>query len=310
MSLVLGTDGRLDEMQKVRDVVTSAPPKTLYHYTSPRGLIGILTSKKSAQGGPGVLWAGDARNMNDLTERKLVYQRADEVVKKMLEEDNPNKNERDWLQGIRDPRWWNQPWRHIYTCSFSPKEDSVSQWQAYCPPTGGFALGLPGACLRGVGRQQTYSDEVSSWGVGLVPCLYDDDEQRAVVEDVIRYNFREADWKGPGSPAGDLWRDLSEIAPLLKHKSFEHEKEWRLVSAFSTWAPAPRDMHFEAGPRMIKPYYKFSLLPEGTMQRPSLVISVGPTADPEAACHAAESLMEVHEWDGKVVPSATPYRGW
>lgn len=81
------------------------------------------------------------------------------------------------------------------------------------------------------------SDELKFW---LVPVLYEEGEQRLLVRtllrDVLEENLqRRAKATGHDDeaglpPGGNLVAYLNRYAPILKHKSFSEEREWRIIS--------------------------------------------------------------------------------
>ena len=71
--------------------------------------------------------------------------------------------------------------RQIYIVSLTSESDSLSQWRAYCPITGGYAIGLPSGHLRNLGADQ---------GFYLAPCLYKNADQQRLVNEIIDYYLR------------------------------------------------------------------------------------------------------------------------
>ncbi|MFL2002236.1 DUF2971 domain-containing protein [Microbacterium sp. A1-JK] len=117
-----------------------------------------------------------------------------------------------------------------YTVSLSSEKDSLEQWRAYCPRSGGLALGFSTEHLQKVATDQ---------GFILAPCAYDEDTHVAIVQQIVDHHLeiwdrrQRLDTPRQGISSHlvrDLITDVERFAPLLKHFSFAAEREWRLIS--------------------------------------------------------------------------------
>ena len=109
---------------------------------------------------------------------------------------------------------------------------------------------------------------MKSW---LVPCLYREGEQRALVrallEDVLQENMERVTqgdvenedmcWPRGGS----LIAYLNRYAPILKHKTFSEEREWRIVTRPLMCSNERFDSR--PGRSMLIPYYRIPLAGPG-----------------------------------------------
>jgi hypothetical protein len=148
-------------------------PEILYHYTSQRGLLGIVEKKK--------LWATHIRYLNDSRE----FEHARDLAKVHLEREiGSGKYMRAkfaekalaQLDGALDI---HTPFT-VYVTSFTAQRDQLSQWRAYCPSEGGFSLGFKvGELLKAVERRSMELD------LAFVPCLYDEEEQNALISELL-----------------------------------------------------------------------------------------------------------------------------
>jgi len=103
---------------------------------------------------------------------------------------------------------------------------------------------------------------------------------RTLLTDVLRENVqRHLDGeKADLPPGGNLYAYLNRYAPIIKHKSFKEEKEWRIISRA---IPVSRDgFDFRAGAAMLVPFFKIPLFTEGQAFQIQRVV-VGPTPHPE-----------------------------
>jgi len=216
---------------------------------------------------------------------------------------------------------------HAYVCSFSEKEDDLSQWRAYCP-RGGFAIGFP----------RTRLDELtldSSSDFSLNRCTYRKDQQKAIMKAVVEDALRQEPSayakllanKGDETAKSAIrcalssvlhWK-LYEVGPTIKNKAFEDEDEWRLIS--KTRSDDYKDKRkFRIRNGLTIPYLEFSL-DDPELWRQATVF-VGPCPHPEEAKEFARMLLTSGLQKGenrkglptacaaRVRNSAAPYRYW
>lgn len=298
------------------DLLGNRGPDELYHYTGPSGAVGILKSR--------TLWAGRPADMNDATEQALAPKFALEMLSDL------SFPARSFGEGMiqyaveRLSGFWSfeRNASRTYTVSLTSERDSLEQWRAYCPRSGGVALGFPIDHLRKVTVDQ---------GFLLTPCVYDAETQRAIVKHILAFHLKIWDQRRPlKSPRQGIsshlvhafTADLHRFAPLLKHSSFAAEREWRLISPLVQDLSSADIIHVpsEGG---IKLFRSFSLLtPEhprigpdpwsGTYtsyRDPRFQIVVGPNTDSEGMQEAMRSLVpEEFGWRHAVGRTASPYR--
>lgn len=289
-------------------------PKHLYHYTGPAGLIGILNSK--------TLWAGRPADMNDASEQLLAQEYAFEILS---EYHYPRGSYGEGMvQYALD--LLSRPWRRApidsraYTVSLTSEKDSLEQWRAYCPRSGGAALGFPVGHLRKVATEQ---------GLILAPCVYGADTQHAIVEQVvvghieIWQNRRDLELPRQGISSHlvrDFIADLDRFAPLLKHHSFAAEREWRLVYSLANRL-GPGDIIHVPSANGIKMYRPFSILTPAhpridpnygdgmTNEENGFHVVLGPNVDFLGMEEAVRSLIPKEFGFQNGVPrTASPYR--
>lgn len=224
------------------------------------------------------------------------------------------------------PHDWDVGHRpQAFTVSLTSQPDSLEQWRAYCPRSGGVALGFSAAHLDLVAADQRYL---------LAPCEYDESAQLRIVGQVVAHHLRiwndrqplETRRQGISSHlVHDLITDLDRFAPLLKHPSFIAEQEWRLIST-----PAGEDdindyVHI-GSETAIKLFRRFELLTE---QHPTIAslagdddevhipwdarngfrVTVGPNRDKAGMSHAVRTLVpEEFGWIWDVQYTTTLYR--
>ncbi|WP_243064626.1 DUF2971 domain-containing protein [Humibacter sp. RRB41] len=212
-----------------------------------------------------------------------------------------------------------------YTVSLSSESDSLEQWRAYCPRSGGVALGFSAAHLKAVAADQ---------GFILASCVYDEPEQEAIVRQIIEHHLdiwnkrktlTELRQGISSHLVRDLISDLERFAALLKHRSFAAEREWRLISPLLERQSAFELIHVPS-PSGIKQFRLFSLL---TTEHPSVVNTtyddenmgaivverqgfrpvIGPNVDPDGMDEAIRALTPPEfGWVYAIEHTASPYR--
>jgi Protein of unknown function (DUF2971) len=285
-------------------------PEILYHYTSQDGLIGMLNKK--------TIWASKIHYLNDSKEFDLALGLAsDELTKRIKAATSPG--DRNRLELLRDT---------IYTlarvntcvCCFSELEDDLSQWRGYDGGNAGFSVGF---------TREWFTRVKETLGLSLRRCIYNPEEQQGLIQDAIDEFFatnagkepdywdRDRGYVDPDKPrtfvvlrhAGDDFADrLALIAPRIKHESFEHEKEWRLVAEMVRVF----DLRHRPGSSMLIPYYK---IPIGDADKFDSIrqVVVGPTPHPELSAASVRSLATAAGLDRKGLDIKTtriPFRNW
>lgn len=282
----------------------------LYHYTSKTGLLGIIRDK--------CLWATNILYLSDAAEFSYTLEVSSKVLDTKMKDKTLTENESKLILKIYEVVQGNREFHipNTYVACFSEDGDSLSQWRAYCPKTGGFSIGFNYEYLRSLASDQNYK---------LIECVYDEEPQsshikskaQTIVEDIItKYRGQASMWAVKGKDlehtimdtASHFFYDLASVAPEIKDKSFEEEKEWRVVSPLHCLAE--HSVLHREGPSMIVPYREFKLVKDGQpMQIGEIVI--GPTPHPTLA---SWSLWTLYTSSGVEIANARnsiiPYRAW
>jgi hypothetical protein len=186
----------------------------------------------------------------------------------------------------------------IYAFSLSEEKDLLSQWRAYCPPEGGFALGFSAAKLRELAEPE---------GFHLVRCEYDRDAQQTLIRPIVDEILNRAREIGSKFTFLDLQlsviRRLAEIGASLKHPSFAEEREWRLIA---THVPAG-SVRYRATRSLIVPYYDLAIARGSSF--PVERVVVGPHRHADLAERSLRLMTSAARgWPVKVEQTATPFR--
>lgn len=157
-------------------------PKYLYHYTSQKGLLGIVKNNE--------VWATDILYLNDTMEYKYAIDLTSEIIKKRQEscEDKtpshavytkprkipgsivplfPYRYEKKLVEYsiLEDLNEFIKEFKefHIFVFSLSEDGNTLSQWRGYCPNNNGYSIGFNKKALERIISEKHFK---------LVKCIY------------------------------------------------------------------------------------------------------------------------------------------
>jgi len=283
------------------------PEAYLYHYTKPSGLIGILKSNR--------IWATHIRYLNDHNELIGAF----EVAKKQLdiELDSPkaDSDKLMLLNKMKEKINLTGGKFYVYVCSFSKKDDSLPQWRAYCPTTGGYALGVSTEYLMKLLEGE------SKWFLGK--CIYSDELKEKIINEVISSFLQIFTDKSSGQTSDEIDEiteklvvdfnfEIAKIGGLFKDSAFEDEDEWRLIAP--TILDNNEKIQFREGASCIIPYYEFGIFEasdNSELKEDSIRIVIGPTPfmDSQAKQAAQHLLLKEQNISGEIACSKVPFNG-
>ena len=281
----------------VKEILDRTPPPLLYHYTTQHGLLGIIKSKE--------MWATHTQYLNDVREFLHAVDMVKQELTGMIAEP-PMGGDMAFLRRLQENLALQVESINVCVCSFSSEGDSLPQWRAYGGSASGFAMGFSGDYLRKV------CGEVG-W---LVPVLYQEDQQRELVrtllEDVVAEHRSDPD---SDVPENNFFAYLYRYAPILKHRSFAEEREWRIITTPRLVIEGGFD--YRAGVSTLIPFFRLPLGEAKSLGIEEIV--VGPTPHPNQSFRAVRGLLMKHDIRvgdtllGKGVNirhSDVPYRNW
>jgi len=290
-------------MAHVKEILERTPPDILYHYTKQQGLLGILGNKE--------IWASHTQYLNDVSEFRHALDLTKDELSVMEKEAATDRLASACLRMMQEALFSGIEAISVFVCSFSEKGDVLSQWRAYGGDASGFAVGFSGPLLR----------EMSKEYGRLVPVVYEENKQRSLVRalltDVLDENLQKYNEHVAVTPAGNLVPYLYRYAPILKHKSFEEEREWRIIT--KPLMLSNKRVAFRPGGSMLIPYFRLPLDSQEWLGIREIVI--GPTPYPVQSSDSVKGLLTKHEiaTSSFAIPqkpfvevrsSEVPYRNW
>ncbi len=272
-------------------VFPQQPPRSIFHYTTQKGILGIIQTRE--------MWATQVHFLNDKNEVFLTFKLIERELKKQIARVR-SPEIKTVLQAIK--RQLNViDQGHICIGSFCEAGDLLSQWRGYGNQGKGYAIGFDLLELIKTAKEQHFV---------LWPCIYDPKVQIEMVEYLIDC-WCEAFVK-PGITEKEFAKiiDISvcQLAPIIKDQSFSEEQEWRLVSSIFT-SKSP-NFSFREGEFSLIPYYNFSIINQEGFHSIKQVV-VGPSPHMELACNSLETfLVSQNLPDVAIKKSRIPFRNW
>lgn len=314
----------------------------LYHYTDANGLLGIINEPSFPKGWrvPRFelertlrLWATDVRFLNDTQELRYAgeifarrFSRAvdDGSINGDALSDHQKAVLRELAFELTSPEAYGEPVQ-VFAACLSEEGDQLSQWRGYAGGTGGYSIGFSRTvCARFTYFLHPEPPEVLVSGVlgfppnKLVKVSYDvaeaeqEADRAALTVATAAHHRNDFD--------GSLYFarfHIFETMAGFKHKGFDEEKEWRLITHHAAKLPRrTMPVEFRAGARGAIPYLSVAVNIGDKLKgaaRPDRTIEelvVGPSPDQNMRVSAVQQLLEANGHDPDVVrKSDTPYRG-
>ncbi len=210
----------------------SSIPKTIFHYTSPDGLIGIVKNSE--------LWFSRYDCLNDTREGKYIkevydktldslYDTYDSVFLDQIRNIEPDAHKYFRLKDspvikteTGESYYVVQVGTTPFLCCFSLNDDSLPMWNYYSKfgQYEGYNIGFLVEKLK---------NELNN--VDVIKCIYDETDQMEVLRNFIAgaYENYSVHKHSIENIREDLAAMLSTLGMQFKDKAFEHESEVRMV---------------------------------------------------------------------------------
>lgn len=279
------------EQHLYKKVFPVKPPKIIYHYTTQKGMLGIISMRE--------MWATQVHFLNDKNEVNLTFKLLDRELKKRIGRTKCPVNKNILVEIRRSLQKINQ-W-HICIASFCEEGDLLSQWRGYGNQGKGYAIGFNLDKLTRIAKNQAFV---------LWPCVYNPILQSELVDYLIESwcsDFFDSKVKHEDMMT-IVHTGVCQLAPILKDESFSEEKEWRLVSpVLSDRSPL---FAFREGAYSLIPYLNFKIIDsqgKDCIER----TTVGPSPHMGLARSSLASFfLSCRLPTVDIVESKIPFRNW
>lgn len=293
-------------------------PKTIYHYTSSKGLHGILSS--------GVLYFTDSLFLNDRNERKNFYLLLEEYLK-------------TWNQGQRDillQRYFRPP-DYITRClektdpaqedatryfvlSCSEEKDSLPMWNYYTRSANaaGYNIHFEANSLIKQLKSHPVLKQLKT-GTQSLMCrrvVYDEEIKRKALQQVLKRFSHQWERAESGKEQSRLLsaldRKFEAMSLFYKDRAFAHEGEIRIVIPSCnrkihrlTGSKENQPYRFRQVRGAQTPYLALDVLEKG---KAITGVTAGPALDKETAVKGVEYMLYFYGFPQTCKVSAVPLR--
>lgn len=264
------------------------PSGTIYHYTTPQGLVGIIDDKLS-------FYATHHRYLNDGGEISFGRKVALGIICDLHVELPEYVLERVYDR-------LNRPERSgTFVACFSESPRVLSQWRAYAANGRGYCLGLK---MR---QKHTYAEDPRGedfWLDKLVSVIYGEGQLRKALQ--VRFK-RQLEFYGAGKHNKTRQHRLAEnlihiaetLAARAKHRHFREEREWRIV----VHAPT-HNIKYRPGPNGLVPYL---MTVPAELEQVWVGPNVGP--DPKTSVQTTKAFLAKNSYKPEVKRWESTFRG-
>ncbi|MBU5489267.1 DUF2971 domain-containing protein [Butyricicoccus intestinisimiae] len=300
---------------------------TVYHYTSPSGLLGIVDNGEDSKNAK--LWFTRWDSLNDKNERYDIQ----EVLKeyKELKGDDIREEFQDAIQELIDTEVdeWElsaepvtidanerivseMDSKNVYICSFSTDGDSLPMWNYYSKSSRyeGYALGIDFVKWENI--ENPYGYMLNKYQI-----IYQEEDKRKKLDEILLKCEQSLEiFKKRRDPEDvkpediervkrDLSLSIAELQFCFKDEHFSHEKEVRVILRI----PKDKDISnglptkYWTGNGYIIPYVEASVPKEAITS-----VTVGPLLEKELAEKNVKEMMESRGYSCKVHTSEVPIR--
>ena len=157
----------MSETDLINEILKTNLPRSLFHYTSPTGLAGILENKQ--------IWTTKIYYLNDNSELSLALNYFQQEIE--MQKSNVGKTRTDEELSAMKEALTGLGTINVAVASFTAMGDQLSQWRGYCEVGKGYSLGFNGSKLK------EWVDKAK--GYHLVPCVYEEQEHRKIAKEFI-----------------------------------------------------------------------------------------------------------------------------
>ena len=269
-------------------------------------MISIADSKK--------VWASNIFFLNDSSEilyasSLMLEVLSDYSASDFSESEKEMKNQfNNWIVN-----WLTKTQYNIFIFSLSEEKNLLSQWRSYTPHGKGLSIGFD---------HDTINSMLSESSCRIAKCLYAESEQKSVLSDLINkifYSFRNEDLtqydllgnKDKPDKFNPFFNkfvsEILQVLAIIKHPSFQEEKEWRIISRYYAQYTVD-DIKYREGSSILVPYIEINFPDIG--RPPIKEVFLGPTEYNNLSMSSLGQFLASKKICNHVISSHTPYRVW
>jgi hypothetical protein len=288
----------MDSLLRYLPKKSSGDPPLVWHYTTQEGLLGILKSKS--------IWMTKIQYLNDSKEFSLALDLFNHELEQ-LGKKGVCVNPRTFREISNLVEQYESS--AVYVASFSETNDSLSQWRAYSGGSNGFSIAF----------RSNHLEVLASLNDAMFHhCIYDEKEHSAIIssffvnqfssrpnlKNVLSYEEHNRD------ELVYFVSDFMVLAPFLKHKGFDDEKEWRFVWRLDNSKQSKME-YIRPGGSMLIPFIELPLVVTPETFTGIEGVFIGPTPHPRLSMESVRaSLLRKNVSFSILQNSKIPFRNW
>lgn len=263
--------------------------KNITHYTSIEGFRSIIENNQ--------LWASNIRFLNDKREMDFGLEAAVAFLREQDENAGGSSVKNSAIKEA-SARIRARGIPSAYACCFCTRRDNLSQWRGYS--TGGQGISI----VFEIGKLEQH---FKSYGAIIAEVAYGADAtKRRLKEEFEKYvTSTSGDLFSYGTlSASDLENLILSLSPQFKHKSFEDEREWRVIV---NGPQKTGDLCYRTKDNVLVPYIR---LGEPNLPLPIEQVIIGPGKDMDITLQSVELFLKskLEYEDVEVIKSTVPFR--
>ena len=268
-----------------RKVHFSAPvPGIVYHYTTGRGLLGIIESDR--------LWATNIGYLNDPSEWQYASSLVREALQKRRESDS-SRLVRDFCDNALTSFNLAET-LSIYVACFCEDGDLLSQWRGYADAGEGYSIGLPGTVLMELGGfgAKFFFGKVEyrkAKQVEIITAVLD----QTIAGLLTLTKSRKAATQTMKVCCKVFQQSIWFALAVFKSGAFESEKEWRAIRLLTT-TEEKASVRMRTVSGQLVPYIELDFLGSPWRKGEKLPLAHvyhGPTLNPALTKKSLELLL-------------------
>jgi hypothetical protein len=296
------------EEQRIQQEASKNEPEFLYHYTTAKGLYGILEKE--------CIWATHYRFLNDLSE---CLEAAESFEAKIRQQSSTQFSQLEISRDVRQAHCNNIlntlraqiESTDAYFVSFTDEStsqtpgDRLTLWRGYGENSQGFSLGFRRSKLK---QRVNFFEQQLRKQIPLKQCLYGETdeselEREAIIGTLVGFLVL---------PNSQVLEKVLQWSAQFKNGAFYEEREWRFVLQISKAERESNGVHieFHDGRFGRTPHIAIPLDLKG-QDSPLERIVVSPAPDKEqVATRLKINLLQMGIHGVEVVASEIPCRNW
>lgn len=286
-------------MRSIDSFFTDTVDIPLYHYTGIRSLLGMADTGK--------LWSSSISYLNDSQEMIHAF---DLLINEIEEVHMQSAQEGELLSQLKEcAKDWKNTAHTLFVFSLSEEKSLLSQWRSYTPHGKGVSLEFTPEKVNAIAKKSNLK---------IAKCIYSIVDQRQLISALLNkllISFRRdfsgiytSKWHASQCYMDFLIKyssDIFQILSIIKHQSFQEEREWRLVSPYYV-KYTDSAIKFREGASMLAPYIELDLLDKPYFNS----VTLGPSQHQDLSMSGLSMFTSNTKVCTKVTNCVIPYREW